>query len=758
MRRSQMRKLMIFAVSLCILIAINVVSAQQWSGPRFDARLGDPYSQGWASSDCKHVQYDETGAVVQNGADQIQEFGCYDGNPVLSPEFMSLKKAYGIDILHVDYRIYSLPTWQSLTSCADVTTMNSQMKTEARAHHNYRQAFVAPLDDADNEWVGYTVVWMARVEDLPGSIGMRVKAAAGAIAGQEVTESILSGFEARYGCVDPDNDIFGPDNLVVRSGPDPATGHDYVTQFPDEDGSDMWHIYRVAVEVGASPEESFCRIYLDENPDPVITTSGSRSDRGKPGNYLWWGVGGWNCPKVASMAYLLSTTEGAFGPDELPIPEDFQQIFQTARSFQMAEFAHPENWEGPLYDARYGDPYSQGWAPSDCKSQVLDLATGEWQANGADSVKAFGCDYVGHPALSPEFMSVMKEDSIDVLHVDYRVYTLPTWQSLTSCADVTTMNSQMKTEARAHHNYRQSFIMPLDDADNEWEGYTVTWMAKVAKIPGSIGMRVKAAAGALAGEAVTQSVLSGFEARYGCVDPDNDIFGPDNLVVRSGPDPATGHDYVTQFAEDNGSEEWHIYRIAVEVGATPEESFCRVYLDENPEPVITTSGSRSDRGKPGNYLWWGVGGWNCPKVASMAWILSTTTGAYGPDEQPIPDDYMAIFTKAKENYVSSVRYPVHQLSDKVPSSFTLEQNYPNPFNPTTAIVYQLKQPTRVVLSIFNTNGQLVTQLVNAKQEAGAYRVEWDGTDLYGNKMSSGTYLYMLKTPEFQETKKMTLLK
>jgi hypothetical protein len=180
---------------------------------------------------------------------------------------------------------------------------------------------------------------MARNELIPGSIGMRVKAYAGAETGVAVTENVLSGFEARYGCVDPDNDIFGPDNLVVRSGPDPATGHDYVSTFSDDNGTNMWHIYRIAVEVGASPAESFCRIYVDENPEPVIATAEAKADDGS--NYINWGVGGWNCPKVASMAYLLSTTEGAFGPDELPIPEDFQEIYETAKSFQTAEMVKP---------------------------------------------------------------------------------------------------------------------------------------------------------------------------------------------------------------------------------------------------------------------------------------------------------------------------------------------------------------------------------------------------------------------------------
>ena len=733
--------------------------AQEWSGPKFDARLGDPYSQGWYSRDCR----DKT---VSDAAAEIDSFGCNTDTPFLSPQFMSIKKDYGIDVLHVDYRVYSLPTWQSLAGCEDLNTVNAQMKTEARALHNYRQSFQHTMSDADDEWEGFTVVWMARREALPGCIGMRVKAYAGMISTDEPTsDKVLSGFEARYGCVDPDDDIFGPDNLVVRADPDPATGHDYVTQFSEEDGSDNWHIYRIAVEVGDTCTTSMCRIYLDENPDPVITTAHAKPEKGNrdpAGNHVYFGVGGWNCPKVASMAWLMTTTEGAYGPDELPLPDEYTEIYNTARSFGDKTFAHPEDWEGPLFDARYGDPYSQGWHARDCKSSELDLTTGLFKDNGADSVAGFGCYHVGHPALSNEFMSLIEEDGIASLHVDYRVYTLPTWQSLTSCADLNTVNAQMKTEARAHHNYRQSFQQGMSDADDEWEGFTVTWMARADMIPGCIGMRVKAFAGMISTDEPTSAkVLSGFEARYGCVDPDNDIFGPDNLVVRSDPDPATGHDYVSQFADDDGSDWWHIYRVAVEVGDTCTTSMCRIYLDENPDPIITTAHAKPEKGSRepgGNHVYFGVGGWNCPKVASMAWVLTTTEGAFGPDERPLPDEYMQIYNTARANYASAVEYPIQREDGPVPKDYALEQNYPNPFNPTTSIRYQLNKATKVVLAIFNTNGQLVTCIVNRTQEAGTYRVEWDGKDLYGNNLASGTYFYLLKTPNFSETKKMILLK
>jgi hypothetical protein len=44
-------------------------------------------------------------------------------------------------------------------------------------------------------------------------------------------------------------------------------------------------------------------------------------------------------------------------------------------------------------------------------------------------------------------------------------------------------------------------------------------------------------------------------------------------------------------------------------------------------------------------------------------------------------------------------------------------------------------------------------LVNERQQAGTYDVEWDGSDF-----ASGVYYYKLETESFSETKKMVLIK
>jgi len=93
-----------------------------------------------------------------------------------------------------------------------------------------------------------------------------------------------------------------------------------------------------------------------------------------------------------------------------------------------------------------------------------------------------------------------------------------------------------------------------------------------------------------------------------------------------------------------------------------------------------------------------------------------------------------------------------------PAAFTLSQNYPNPFNPVTKIKYNLVNATDVKLTIYDLLGHEVKTLVNNRQSAGSYTIQWNGTNNAGNKVASGMYFYQLETPEFNNTNKMMLLK
>ena len=89
----------------------------------------------------------------------------------------------------------------------------------------------------------------------------------------------------------------------------------------------------------------------------------------------------------------------------------------------------------------------------------------------------------------------------------------------------------------------------------------------------------------------------------------------------------------------------------------------------------------------------------------------------------------------------------------VPEGFYLSQNYPNPFNPKTIINYQLSMFNFVSIKVYDVLGNEVASLVNGKQNAGYYSVEFDGSGF-----ASGVYFYKLEAGEFSETKRMVILK
>ena len=101
---------------------------------------------------------------------------------------------------------------------------------------------------------------------------------------------------------------------------------------------------------------------------------------------------------------------------------------------------------------------------------------------------------------------------------------------------------------------------------------------------------------------------------------------------------------------------------------------------------------------------------------------------------------------------------VNKLGNDLPKDFALFQNYPNPFNPSTIIHYALPKISNVTVAIYNSIGQKVSTLVNQKQSAGNYSVNWNGVDNYGNYVSSGVYFYQIKAGDFVQTRKMMLMK
>jgi Secretion system C-terminal sorting domain/Kre9/KNH-like N-terminal Ig-like domain len=85
--------------------------------------------------------------------------------------------------------------------------------------------------------------------------------------------------------------------------------------------------------------------------------------------------------------------------------------------------------------------------------------------------------------------------------------------------------------------------------------------------------------------------------------------------------------------------------------------------------------------------------------------------------------------------------------------FTVYPAYPNPFNNSTVISFSLPQNANVELSIYNITGQKIATLINTNLEEGEHNITWNA-----DNVSSGVYLYVIKTDLNAQTRKLILLK
>jgi hypothetical protein len=93
------------------------------------------------------------------------------------------------------------------------------------------------------------------------------------------------------------------------------------------------------------------------------------------------------------------------------------------------------------------------------------------------------------------------------------------------------------------------------------------------------------------------------------------------------------------------------------------------------------------------------------------------------------------------------------VAEAVPEGFSVAQNTPNPFNPSTDIHFNLAEPGRVTVEVYNSAGQKVGTLLNTVMGAGGHSVAWNGA-----KFAAGMYFYTVTSGSNSRTMKMTLLK
>lgn len=147
--------------------------------------------------------------------------------------------------------------------------------------------------------------------------------------------------------------------------------------------------------------------------------------------------------------------------------------------------------------------------------------------------------------------------------------------------------------------------------------------------------------------------------------------------------------------------------------------------------------------------------------ATYEMIVDSPISIYNLQVSPNPDDQL-LCTWITTGGIYAQLYDIttvdNQSNNTEAIALNLNQNYPNPFNPVTNISYQVSKPSNVRLDIFNIKGQKVKTLVNERLDTGRYTAVWNGKDDSNKRVSSGIYLYKMRSGKYSSTKKMILLK
>ncbi|MBN2425025.1 MAG: T9SS type A sorting domain-containing protein [Calditrichaceae bacterium] len=172
--------------------------------------------------------------------------------------------------------------------------------------------------------------------------------------------------------------------------------------------------------------------------------------------------------------------------------------------------------------------------------------------------------------------------------------------------------------------------------------------------------------------------------------------------------------YVVILVWNNSRQQFELFYLNhIDLGYSMIESVIvyNVYNDKNPNLFITVEDA-----------------WHYPRLSTFYYKPDLTTGFQGE-------------------------------SNKLISEYRLEQNYPNPFNNASVIPFYLPKSCIVYLTIYDLTGKEVKKLINnQKLFQGKHQVTWNGQNNKGKEVSSGFYIFQLKTDDVTLVKKLLLIK
>ena len=98
------------------------------------------------------------------------------------------------------------------------------------------------------------------------------------------------------------------------------------------------------------------------------------------------------------------------------------------------------------------------------------------------------------------------------------------------------------------------------------------------------------------------------------------------------------------------------------------------------------------------------------------------------------------------------------IGDPLPTGYRLYPNSPNPFQDATRVAFDLPEPGRVTLKVFDVSGRVVRILANGDYPAGNHEVSWNARDAAGLPVAQGIYFVSMQSGSFTDTRRLYLQK
>lgn len=134
-------------------------------------------------------------------------------------------------------------------------------------------------------------------------------------------------------------------------------------------------------------------------------------------------------------------------------------------------------------------------------------------------------------------------------------------------------------------------------------------------------------------------------------------------------------------------------------------------------------------------------------------ITTLTTDAYSSGKVALYEFFDQSFDNVEISLI-----PTGVSDADLPRPGSILAVFPNPFNPQATITFTLPQTQRATLAVYDLTGTRLDILAERVFTAGEHSVTWNGRDVLGRSVPSGTYCVRVETDAGVAAQKVTLLR